>query len=198
MPRPSQIDQRRKQLLPIVADTFATLGYRRTTTAVLAKRCKVRENILYRLWTDKKAMFVASIEYVYAQSADAWQLLLADRSDSRPPAERLLEYESEHHGESGLQHLVFAGLNESNDPTIRRALRTMYRRFHRFIEEQLSSYRSGTWSARRPDAALSAWAVIGLGTMASIARELDLLKSGGRKRLMGDAGQVLVEGRPVR
>jgi AcrR family transcriptional regulator len=180
-----------------VANTFAALGYRRTTTAVLAKRCKVRENILYRLWTDKKAMFVASIEFVYAQSAEAWQRLLADGSDRRPPAERLLEYESEHHGESGLQHLVFAGLNETNDPAIRLALRTMYRRFRRFIGEQISAYRADGRGKREPDVEVSTWAVIGLGTMASIARELDLLKSSGRKRLMRDVGRMLVEGRPV-
>ncbi|NOT00822.1 MAG: TetR/AcrR family transcriptional regulator [Phycisphaerales bacterium] len=194
MPRPSQADERRRQLLPIVAKTFAELGYRRTTTAELAKRCKVRENILYRLWRDKKAMFVASIEFVYALSAETWRRLLAERGDGKPPAERLLQYESEHHGESGLQRLVFAGLSETNDPAIRRALRTMYRRFHRFIGEQISDYRDGD-RRRRPDIEASAWAVIGLGTLASIVQELDLLKRSGRRRFMADVGHVLIEGR---
>ncbi len=197
MPRPSQADERRKRLLPIVAGTFAELGYRRTTTAELAKRCNVRENVLYRLWQDKKAMFVASIEYVYSLSAETWQRLLADRGDGKPPAVRLLQYESEHHGESGLQRLVFAGLSETNDPAIRRALRTMYRRFHRFIGEQIAAFRD----VRRPpspDVAMSAWAVIGLGTLASIVQELELLKSGERKRFMVGVGQLLMEGRPAR
>ncbi len=74
MARPNQADSRRKELMPIVTGAFSELGYRRTTTAELAKRCGVRENILYRLWPDKKAMFVASIEYVYKLSAEtrAW------------------------------------------------------------------------------------------------------------------------------
>ena len=198
MPRPSQADERCKQLLPIVAKAFAELGYRRTTTAELAKRCKVRENVLYRLWRDKKAMFVASIEFVYALSAEAWKRLLAERGDGKPPAERLLQYESEHHGESGLQRLVFAGLSEANDPAIRQALRTMYRQFHRFISEQISAYREVDRRTLRPDVALSAWAVIGLGTMASIVQELDLLKPTGRKRFMADAGHVLMEGKPAK
>ena len=196
MPRPSQADERRERLLPTVAGTFAELGYRRTTTAELAKRCKVRENILYRLWRDKKAMFVASIEFVYARSAEKWGRLLAQRGDDKPPAERLLRYESEHHGESGLQRLVFAGLSETNDPDIRRALRTMYRRFHRFIGEQISAYRDDR-RPPRPDVAQSAWAVIGLGTIASIVQELDLLKSGERKRFMRDVGLLLMEGQPA-
>ena len=195
MPRPSQADERRKRLLPIVARTFADFGYRRTTTAELAKRCKVRENILYRLWRDKKAMFVASIEFVYALSADTWQGLLAEGDDGQRPAERLLQYESRHHGESGLQRLVFAGLNETDDPAIRKALGTMYRRFHRFIGEQISAYRGDHRRARRPDAALSAWAVIGLGTLASIVQELGLLQPGRRKRFIADVGRVLIEGR---
>ena len=57
MPRPSRIDEQRKRLLPIVCQVFSELGYYRTTTAELAGQCKVRENILYRLWRDKKAMF---------------------------------------------------------------------------------------------------------------------------------------------
>ncbi len=196
MPRPSQANERRKRLLPIVAKAFAELGYRRTTTAKLAKRCKVRENILYRLWRDKKAMFVASIEYVYALSAETWGRLLAEADDAKPPAERLLKYEAEHHGESGLQRLVFAGLSETNDPAIRKALRTMYRRFHRFIGEQISAYRHQR-RARHPEVSLSAWAVIGLGTLASIVGELDLLKRSERRRFMAGVGQLLMEGRPA-
>ncbi len=198
MPRPSQARQRRKELLPVLAQAFAELGFRRATTAELAKRCKVRENILYRLWRDKKAMFVASIEFVYALSAETWERLLAEGDDGKRPAERLLQYESEHHGESGLQRLVFAGLNEADDPAIRKAMGTMYRRFHRFIGEQISGYRDDHRRTRRPDVALSAWAVIGLGTLASIVQELELLKPGERKRFMADVGHLLMEGRPAR
>lgn len=196
MSRPSQADQRRERLLPIVAKSFAELGYRRTTTAELATRCKVRENILYRLWKDKKAMFIASIEYVYALSAETWQDILARNGEGQPAAERLLQYEAQHYGESGLQRLVFAGLSETNDPQIRQALRTMYRRFHRFIREQIADYRGGR-EPEGPDALLSAWAVVGLGTLASIAQELGLLKAGERKRFMAQVGQLLIEGRPA-
>ena len=77
MPRPNLSNERRLELVPIVARTFAELGYRRTTTAALAERCKVRENILYRLWPDKRAMFVASLDYVYQLSEETWAQLLA-------------------------------------------------------------------------------------------------------------------------
>lgn len=194
MPRPNQTRQRRKQLLPIVAKTFAELGYRRATTAQLARRCQVRENILYRLWPDKKAMFIAAIDYVYEQSAQAWRKLLDEAGDETSPAERLLRHEAEHYGESGLQRIIFGGLSETDDPDIRDALRRMYRRFHRFIRGQVAAHRDGDPTCARPDTMLAAWAIVGLGNVANISRELGLLTDRGRKRLIGDAGRALLDG----
>ena len=42
----------------------------------------------------------------------------------------MLTYESEHHGEFGQYRIVFAGLNEVDDPEIRAALREMYKRYN--------------------------------------------------------------------
>ncbi len=115
MPRPSQTHEKRKKLLPIVARAFAELGYRRATTAELAQRCKVRENILYRLWPHKKAMFIASIDYVYEQAAGTWRKVLSETDDNAGAAVRLLKHEGEHYGESGLHRIIFAGLSETDD-----------------------------------------------------------------------------------
>lgn len=194
MARPNQSDDRRRELIPIVARTFAELGYRRTTTAELAQRCGVRENILYRLWSDKKAMFIASIDYVYELSATIWGRLLAEGDGQCSAAARLLEYESTHHGEFGLFRIVFAGLSETDDPDIRAALGEMYRRYHRFIQGRITEHRGSTADAAAMDAALTAWAVIGLGTVANIGRELDLLDEDARKLLLGTVGGSLLGG----
>jgi len=194
MPRPDQSAKRRKKLLPIIARAFAELGYHRATTAELAKRCAVRENILYRLWPDKKAMFVATIDYVYEQSAATWRKILADIDDSADAAARLLKHEAEHHGESGLHRIILAGLSQTDEPEIRDALRNMYARFHRFIREQIVAHRKGAGNAALPDATASAWALVGLGNLANISRELGLLTNRGRKRLMDTIGRLLLDG----
>lgn len=75
MARPDTKLKQRDSLIPVVARTFAELGYRRTTTAELARRCRVQEPILYRLWNDKKAMFLAAIDHVYESSVAAWSAL---------------------------------------------------------------------------------------------------------------------------
>jgi AcrR family transcriptional regulator len=192
MPRPSQIADKRRELLPIVAHTFAELGYRRTTTAELAQRCGVQENILYRLWPDKKAMFIAAIGHVYDLSIEIWRRLPAIH-DGQTSAERLLEYEARHHGELGLYRIVFAGLSETDDPQIRAALADMYARFHRFVHQQVSRHQARDAQTAPPIAGLAAWAFVGLGTVANIGQELGLLNDRQRRRLVAQIGRVLLE-----
>ena len=194
MPRPSQTDEKRKNLLPIVARAFAELGYRRATTAELAQRCKVRENILYRLWPNKKAMFIASIDYVYEQAAGTWRKILRETDDNVDAAVRLLTHEAEHYGESGLHRIIFAGLSETDEPEIRDALRKMYGRFHRFIRDQIRAHRRGGRTNGLPDETVSAWAIVGLGNAANIGRELGLLTGPARKRMFREAGRLLLDG----
>jgi AcrR family transcriptional regulator len=187
MSRPSQTSQKRQELIPVVARAFAELGYRRLTTAELARRCGLRENVLYRLWPDKKAMFMAAIDYVFDISALTWRKLLKDQPDKRTSAQRLLAYEAAHHGEFGLYRIVFAGLSESDDPDVREALARMYSHFQKFIREQLEAHRDGD-TGRSPEADMAAWAIIGLGTVASISRELGLMSGAGRRKLMEQVG----------
>ena len=65
-------DERRRKLLPLIADAFRELGYRRTTTAKLARRCRVQEQILYRLWKNKKTMFTEAIDYLRRSTESIW------------------------------------------------------------------------------------------------------------------------------
>ena len=171
-----------------MARAFAELGFRRTTTAELAARCETQEVVLYRLWPDKKAMFIAAIEHVYDASRAAWEQLLA-AVDEHSAAERLLAYEATHHGEWGLYRLVFAGLSEVDDAPVREALRRMYVRYHEFIVRRLDEHR-GPGKAAPAD--LTAWALIGMGTVSSIGRELGLLSAAGRRRLWEEIGPLLL------
>lgn len=193
MPRKNNILERRKALLPVLAGTFAELGYRRTTTAELSRRCAVQENILYRVWRDKKAMFLDAIEYVFQLSEITWAELLKEENGGSTSAERILSYESTHHGEFGLYRIVFAGLSETDDPEIRDRLRDMYTRFHAFIRKQVAAHRKRRGSAA-DGAELSAWALMGIGTVANISRELGLLTDKNRKRLFDAMGRLLLEG----
>ena len=196
MGRPNLSVERRRDLTPVLAQTFADLGYRRTTTSELAERCGVRENVLYRLWPDKRAMFIDALEHVYQLSEETWADLIARADGRQSTAELILDYESTHHGEFGLYRIVFAGLSETDDTEIAAALKRLYGRFQEFVRKQVVSHRgaarSSAGSSKGPDPALTAWAIVGLGTVANIGRELGLLSTRARKRLVGEVGRSLL------
>jgi len=197
MPRADRSDERRTELLPIVAGAFAELGYRRTTTAELARRCGVQETILYRLWPDKKAMFLAAIGHVFDISMAIWTDITSTSADASP-AEQVLAYEAEHHGELGLYRILFAGLSEFDDPEIRESLRTTYGRFQSWIEDRIVEHRrrEPAGEAHPISADDAAWAAVALGTIINIGRDLDLLSSADRARLLDRVGRLLLESNP--
>jgi AcrR family transcriptional regulator len=192
MPRPDRSVDRRRELAPVLARAFAELGYRRATTAQLASRCGVQEKALYRLWPDKRAMFLAALDQVFAESEAVWARLSTEAKPGESTAERLLSHEAEHHGEHRLYRIVFAGLSETDDPVIREALGSLYGRFQRLIQTQVERHRKGRKRSAELDPALTAWAIVGLGTVANIARELELLRARDRGRLLGEAGARLL------
>lgn len=189
MARPSQAKEQRARVLPILVEAFVELGYRRSTTAELARRCGVQENILYRLFPDKKSMFLAAIDHVAEVSRQAWDRVRA-RGGEGSVAQRLLEYEARHQGEFGNFRIVFTGLSETDDPDIRKSLRQMYLGFQAVIQAEIEIHREASGG----DAALSAWAVIGLATTVNIGRQLRCLSKAERSDLLGEIGGRLIDG----
>lgn len=201
MARPNQLHEKRAEFLPIVAKAFAELGYRRATTAELAERCGVQQNILYRIWPDKRAMFVAAIGYVFDHAAGIWTRVLdaeATRGERGTTASRLLAYESENIGQFGNHRIIFAGLNETDDPEIRAALSRMYARYQRFVRDHVVDHRAARGKAATDEAEMIAWAIIGLGTVTTISRELGLQDAASRQRTMHRMGSLLLDSPPQR
>lgn len=193
MGRPSTLEDKRREFLPIVAGAFAELGYRRLTSAELAARCGVGENVLYRIWPDKQAMFLAALEWVYLASERAWERVLSEPGGEPSAFLRLLSYEARHLGEHGLHRIVFAGLSETDDPRVKAALKDLYGRFHSFVRRQLTAHRAGG-DAGELDVELAAWAILGLGTVANVGRELGLVGAQRREALLWEAGRLMADG----
>ncbi len=194
MPRPNRSAEKREELLPILAEAFAGVGYRKATTAELARRCGVQETILYRLWPGKKEMFLAAIDHVFDRSVAVWEALRARDDASTTGAERILAHEAIHHGEHGLYRVLFTGLDEIDDDDVRRHLRSTYRRFVRYVRDRIVEHRAGRRDRRRVDPDAAAWAILGLGTISSIGREVGLLPAPARKELLSEVGRILLEG----
>jgi AcrR family transcriptional regulator len=194
MPRPNRSAEKRETLLPILAEAFAGMGYSKATTAELARRCGVQETVLYRLWPDKKAMFLAAIDHVFDRSMAIWTELLEATKGKATGAERILAHEAVHHGEFGLYRVLFTGLDEVEDDEVREHLRRTYRRFQRYVRDRVAEHRAARRIRGGVEPEAAAWAILGLGTIASIGRELGLLTTAARRQLLAGVGRELLEG----
>ena len=194
MARPDRSAERRQEAVGTIAATFAELGYRRTTTAVLAERCGLTEVALYRLWPDKQAMFVAAIRHVGDNTERIWDAVAraAATTGKRSAAERLLQHEAQHLGEFGFHRILFAGYSETDDPAIRDALRAVYERLLARIAELVAEHRKGEASGPLPTPLLTAWALLGLGTATNLGRELGMLGDRARNQLFAAVGAHLL------
>lgn len=190
MARPNRGEERRREVIRSIAEAFAEAGYRRTTTAGLAARCGLTEVALYRLWPDKTAMFVAAIEFVGEHTERIWQQTAETRGRGSA-AERVLAHEQDHLGEFGFHRILFAGFSETDEPAIRAALRSVYRRLLQRIGELVAAHRDGG-AKSLPAPELTAWALLGLGTATNLGRELGLLGANERRRLFAALGSHLL------
>ena len=176
MGRPDGSAERRRRMLPELCLAFQDLGYHRATTASIARRLGVRENVLYRLWPDKKAMFLAALRHVRDLALATW----TERGGTPFSLLRALDYEAGHVGRFGNYRILFAALSEPDDHEIRSAVREVYRDFHAFIARR---------AGRGENAALIAWGLIGLGTASTLARELGLASPRRRGALLRRVGR---------
>jgi len=153
----------------------------------------VRENILYRLWRDKKAMFLAAIDDIFRSRAERWGQILAERPTAEHAVEAMVAYEAKHQGEFGFYRVVFTALIEADDPDIRKAITDMYRRFHQRIRTLIETNRDGRNSSVVLPADKAAWAMIGLATVSNIIRELDLLRPRQREDIFAQTAKYLIQ-----
>ena len=58
------------------------------------------------------------------------------------------------------------------------------------MREQVKAHRGGSPGA--PDATRVSWAIVGIGTVANIGRELGLLSPRARKQLVREVGRALI------
>ena len=192
--RPPKSEDRRRELLPLIAAAFSELGYRRATTAELAERCKVQENTFYRLWPDKKTIFIAALENLFQRRMEKWKKELGKASSTKSNVVRLVELTSKDLGENGLYRVVFAALNETEDFDIKLAMQRLYRRYHARLDAELVAHRKLSGVSTPAECGDLAWALISLVSFMNIALDLELMDSKERKRLFTTMAFKLIDG----
>ena len=196
MSRPNKSDERRRELLPLIADSFSELGYHRATTAELAARCGVQEPILYRLWPEKKAMFLASIEYLFWRRMDKWKSTINEGAGKNSRASQLIELTARDLGEQGLYRIIFAALSETDDPEVKQVLKRLYKGYHDRVRMEIAKHREqyGVQDVAEDDE--TAWALIGLVAFMNIALDLKLMSTTKREQFFSTMASWLLNGKP--
>lgn len=131
---------RRKQLLDAAVACFATMGYRGTTTAALARAAGVSEPVLYRHFASKQALFVALLEQASRETLAEWRKAIAPLHSPMDKLRVLLRLNpatQPHLG--GIYRIIFHAQSEISEPQILAALRKHYQGYARFLVQLIHS-----------------------------------------------------------
>lgn len=166
MPRAPRLpaQHRRRLIIESAREVFAGQSYAKVGTADLAKAASVSEPALYRYFSSKKELFLATLRSTAPKLLDIWQSIASDVDD---PLEILwsvgVHYYDHLQSHSGNMKLQFQAVSEADDPEIRQALRENFGGFVNFITETLEEGKRRGIIRRDIDSRMVAWQFLGIG-----------------------------------
>ena len=166
MPRAPRLpaQHRRRLIIESAREVFAGQSYAKVGTADLAKAASVSEPALYRYFSSKKELFLATLRSTAPKLLDIWQSIA---SDVDYPLEILwsvgVHYYDHLQSHSGNMKLQFQAVSEADDPEIRQALRENFASFVNFITETLEEGKRRGIIRRDIDSRMVAWQFLGIG-----------------------------------
>ena len=166
MPRAQRLsaDVRRRQIIETAREVFSGQSYRKVGTADVAKAAGVSEPALYRYFSSKKELFLATLRATAPKLLEVWQEIASDIDD---PLETLwsigVSYYDHLQHHSGNMKLQFQALSEADDPEIREALRENFGSFVTFVADTLDEGKRRGIVRSDIDSRLVAWQFLGIG-----------------------------------
>jgi AcrR family transcriptional regulator len=166
MPRARRLSaqDRKSQIIETARDVFASQSYAKVGTADLAKAAGVSEPALYRYFSSKKDLFLATLRSTAPKLLEIWQAIAYDVED---PLETLwsigVHYYDHLQTHSGNMKLQFQAVSEVDDPEIRAALHENFAAFVDFVSETLDEGKRRGIVRRDVDSRLVAWQFLGIG-----------------------------------
>ena len=166
MPRAPRLpaQHRRRLIIESAREVFSGQSYAKVGTADLAKAASVSEPALYRYFSSKKELFLATLRSTAPKLLDIWQSIASDVDD---PLEILwsvgVHYYDHLQSHSGNMKLQFQAVSEADDPEIRQALRENFASFVNFITETLEEGKRRGIIRRDIDSRMVAWQFLGIG-----------------------------------
>lgn len=157
-------EKRKRQIIDRAREVFATQGYGRVGTADLARAAGISEPALYRHFTGKKELFVATIRATGPRLLKIWEEISVEYDDPLEALWAIGVYYYDHlESHATNMKLQFRALSEAEDPDIKTALRDNFEAFVRFVTDTLEEGKARGIVRRDIDSRMVAWQFLGIG-----------------------------------
>ena len=175
-PRMAAAD-RRRHLVETALRLFTEGSYRGTTTAEIARAAGVSEPILYRHFASKRDLYLAALEHVWAKTREMWERKLAEATDACDAVEAIGKgHVSVRSPKFQLAELWVQALGEaSEDPELRRHLRSHMREVHDFVADLIRRGQEQGAIAKERDPDSEAWIMLAGGILGMVGRRVGVL-----------------------
>ncbi len=186
MPRAKRLpaQHRRRQILESAREVFAAQSYAKVGTADVAKAAGISEPALYRYFSGKKELFLATLQSTAPKLLEIWQGIASDVED---PLETLrsigVHYYDHLQHHSGNMKLQFQAVSEADDAEIRAALHENFAAFVRFVAETIDEGKRRGIVRRDVDSQLAAWQFLGIGLTLDLMQLLGFSSELGRSQV---------------
>ncbi len=168
-------DERRRQILDAAVDVFARLGYSAAGTADIAAAAGIGEPTIYRYFSNKRDVYVASIERAGEEILEHWQRIADDAPDALTALQQLgIWYFQRLRDHPELLLLRSRSIGESPGTEIMALVRAQYMQIVRFVEELfVRAQRDGLVSPDE-DVKTLTWLFMAVGSLLDQTIMLDL------------------------
>lgn len=157
-------DKRRRQIIETARGVFAAQSYAKVGTADLAKAAGISEPALYRHFTGKKELFVATIRATGPRLLQIWEEIACDYEDPIETLWAIGVYYYDHlESHSANMKLQFRALSEADDADIQSALHDNFEAFVQFVADTLDEGKARGIVRREVDSRMIAWQFLGIG-----------------------------------
>ena len=157
-------DKRRSQIIESARGVFAAQSYAHVGTADLARAAGISEPALYRHFSGKKELFVATIRSTGPRLLQIWEEIAADYDDPIETLWAIGVYYYDHlESQTANMKLQFRALSEAEDADIQAALHDNFEAFVSFVADTLDEGKARGIVKRDTDSRMIAWQFLGIG-----------------------------------
>ncbi|MDP9235969.1 MAG: TetR/AcrR family transcriptional regulator [Chloroflexota bacterium] len=167
--------KRKRQIIESARGVFASQSYARVGTADLAKAAGISEPALYRYFSGKKELFVATIRATGPRLLRIWEEISVDYEDPIETLWAIGVYYYDHlESHATNMKLQFRALSEADDPDIKAALRDNFEAFVDFVADTLEEGKARGIVRAEVNTRLVAWQFLGIGMTLDMMHMLGL------------------------